>query len=320
MESHTKNKQSLEKIDQMAKLAFNGVGAATAKELSDGCFNAVYLVGLQDGRKTVLKISPPSDALVQIYEKDLMYAEVEAIRLTAEHTDVPVPEIFYYDRTKKLCDGEFYFMTAYEDEPLGRHVSELSKEELSIIHNEMGSITRKINSVTGPAFGYLGQPELFCDSWFDAFYMMVDNMLKDAEHFDTEMYMEKNELREMLKSEKDLFDQVTTPRLIFWDLHEGNLFYKGVEITGIIDFERAFYGDILMEYGFRVHHEDKSDFYKGYGVSEFTADEERRCLWYDYYLFAMMVAEGPFRNYDSDWLGKWANKMAKECIERLCNK
>ena len=57
MESHTKNKQSLEKIDQMAKLAFNGVGAATAKELSDGCFNAVYLVGLQDGRKTVLKIS-----------------------------------------------------------------------------------------------------------------------------------------------------------------------------------------------------------------------------------------------------------------------
>ncbi len=319
MESHTKNKQSIEKIDQMAKLAFDGMGITSAKELSDGCFNAVYLVELMDGRKTVLKISPPHDALIQIYEKDLMYAEVEAIRLTAEQTDVPVPQIYYYDRTKKLCDGEFYFMTAYEDEPLGRHINELAKEDLTILRTEMGSITKKINEVKGPAFGYLGQPELFCDTWFDAFYMMMDNMLLDAQRFDTDLYIDKNELREMLKKEKDLFNQVKEPRLIFWDLHEGNLFYRGTKITGIIDFERAFFGDILMEFGFRVHHEDKTDFYNGYGIASLSEAEKRRCLWYDYYLFAMMAAECPFRKYDTDWLEKWTNKMAKECIARLCS-
>ena len=47
-------------------------------------------------------------------------------------------------------------------------------------------------------------------------------------------------------------DEVQSPRLVHWDLWDGNVFVDPAtaQITGISDFERSLWGDPLMEVNF----------------------------------------------------------------------
>jgi fructosamine-3-kinase len=62
-------------------------------ELTDGFYNAAYLIELADGHKSVLKAAPPDHVRVLRYEKNIMRAEVDVLRLVRARTEVPVPEV-----------------------------------------------------------------------------------------------------------------------------------------------------------------------------------------------------------------------------------
>lgn len=50
-------------------------------------------------------------------------------------------------------------------------------------------------------------------------------------------------LERSLTLSKTVFDQVTVPCLVHWDLWDGNVFVKDNRITGVIDCERSLWGD-----------------------------------------------------------------------------
>ena len=108
MESKTKNKKSRDQIESMAVRAFNGIKLAAGEEaiieLKQGWFNAAYEVKLEDGREVILKIAPPQRAEVMIYEKNIMKTEVASMRLVRANPAIPVPEIFFFDNARDLCD------------------------------------------------------------------------------------------------------------------------------------------------------------------------------------------------------------------------
>ena len=62
-------------------------------ECTEGWFNAVYRLGLDDGRSVVLKVAPPPAVRVLRYEADIIRTEVDAMRLVGERTAVPVPAV-----------------------------------------------------------------------------------------------------------------------------------------------------------------------------------------------------------------------------------
>ena len=76
-------------------------------------------------------------------------------------------------------------------------------------------------------------------------------------------------MRSPVSHNLDVLDEVSEPALVHWDLWAGNVFVKDGKITGITDFERALWGDPLMEHYFRMITEPKRPeaFLRGYGLS-----------------------------------------------------
>ena len=114
MESRTKNKQTVKSIQEMAIRAFGRENileeSIGVKELKEGFFNVTYQITLKDGKEAILKIAPPIDAEVLSYERNIMKTEVEMMRLIKEQTNVPVPEVYYYDTSKSICEVDYYFI------------------------------------------------------------------------------------------------------------------------------------------------------------------------------------------------------------------
>ncbi|MBK8136950.1 MAG: phosphotransferase [Chloroflexi bacterium] len=109
------------------------------------------------------------------------------------------------------------------------------------------------------------------------------------------------------------------PWLVHWDLWDGNVFVDPAsgEINGIIDFERALWGDPLIELNFREY-SDASAFGEGYGkaVLDTSARRLRRSL-YDLYLYLIMVIEDDFRQYETHEITDWARGNLVRVLEEL---
>ena len=78
----------------------------------------------------------------------------------------------------------------------------------------------------------------------------------------------------MFEAARGQLDEVTEPRYVEWDLWDSNVLVRDGAIVGIIDHERAFYGDPLIEAGFVATQlpafGDPTAFMRGYGQGELT--------------------------------------------------
>ncbi len=109
---------------------------------------------------------------------------------------------------------------------------------------------------------------------------------------------------------------VREARLIHWDLWDGNLFVEDRKITGIIDFERALWGDPLMEYYFS-HFARTSSFEEGYGLSICTDSQRARRSLYDLYFDLVVYIECFYRQYENREHIRWATENLKRGWERF---
>ena len=109
---------------------------------------------------------------------------------------------------------------------------------------------------------------------------------------------------------------MTVPQLIHWDLWDGKVFVLDGHICGIIDWERALWGDPLMDDRFR-RHERSEAFLTGYGQKEFSNSETRRILWYDLFLYGVMMTEGAYRGYPNDSQYQWVKPLFAQSFQEL---
>lgn len=316
METSTKNKQALETIQAMASKAFGQVTIAAVEELKEGYFNVAYLLALCDGREVILKIAPPKDAVTMSYEKNIMFSEVDSMLKVYDSLKVPVAQILFYDNSHSLCDSDYFFMSKLSGKSLNVVNSSLTEDAKAGIQYLLGRYNREINTITNEKFGYYGLADKQGDIWYPVFKQMLLDLIEDAKVFHIDFKIDLDELFTFLERDKSVFEEVDTPRLIHWDLWAGNVFVENNSITGLIDFERCLWGDILMECGFRTHQQDEN-FLKGYGITDFTNNQKIRILWYDIYLFLNMSMECDYRNYETKDMYYWATGMLKKCVEEL---
>ncbi len=259
--SITKAAVSEDTVKRMAQKAF-GEDALEIQELKEGYFNIAYRVRLKD-RSTVLKIAPSPETEVMTFEKNIMFSEVDSMRMAARRTEVPVPEVLFYDNSRSVADREYFFMEMLEGQSLSSISDTLSQEQKQKIYYDIGRYTAILNRITGAAFGYYGQPD-----------------------------------RQGEERDRALFEAVETPRFVHWDIWAGNVFIADGRIQGFIDFERCLWGDPLMEVGFRGY-ERNGAFLDGYGLRELSREEDRRARWYDVYLALLWCLETDYRGYDN---------------------
>ena len=316
MNSLTKNIQSEETLLNLIHHAFPHAVCTGIEELTEGYFNVAYKISLEHAPSCILKIAPPEDALVMSYEKNIMMSEVLAMRIVKEQSDVPVAKVLFYDDSLNLIHAPYFFMEILEGNSFHSILSSLSPDVQSAIRTEAGCLNRKINSIQGNKFGYLGQPDLQENDWYHVFSTMTELAFSDAERLSIDLKISKKQLFKDIEASRELFDEVKTPVLVHWDLWDGNIFVKDNHITGLIDWERSLWADPLMEVGFRTYHSDR-DFYKGYGIERLSEKEYLRSLWYDVYTMLLVSQECDYRHYDTREMYDWATGHLVDKLKEL---
>jgi aminoglycoside phosphotransferase (APT) family kinase protein len=305
MKSMTKNHVPDTVISAMTHRAFHEK-PIKIEELQDGYFNAVYQITLPD-KTVILKVAPNDSVKVLRYEKNLIATEVAAMEKISRFKFIPIPHILFYDESRKLTDSAYLFMEYMPGVPLSAVFNDLSVEKRSELFTQVGIYTRKINSITSGFFGSLSLPEKRYDCWSLALFSMVDDLLRDAEEVHLSLPLSPDRIRRRIKSEAALLDNVKKPALVHKDLWIGNILVdpETVEVTGIIDCERAVFGDTLLEPACGMLDDESfvSSFLCGH---RFDAEQLLRMAIYRVYLSLIMLIETPYRQYANDDVERFA--------------
>ncbi|MED4957694.1 aminoglycoside phosphotransferase family protein [Paenibacillus macerans] len=306
MESAIKRRLSGEELTALVERAFQGQRRLDGyEELKDGWFNSAYALTLDNGMKTVLKLAPGSEEGMLRYERNVMTAEVEVLRLLAAADGIPVPGILYEERGVE--GSEWFLMEFVPGDPYNKVKEQMGPEERRDIEVELGRVNRRINEIQGKRFGYYAREDSQGDSWPAVFTDMIGGVLADAADQAVALPMDAEEVFALLRERQASLAEVTVPRLVHWDLWDGNVFVKDRRLIAIIDCERALWGDPLMEYYFRSFVENGA-FLDGYGKQDFTVAERERMALYDLYIALILHIECRFRQYiDANHI-RWAEE------------
>lgn len=312
--SITKSKLAENLINSLVNKAF-GKNALKIVELTEGFFNSAYKVMLEN-KEVVLKIAPPKEVAIMTHEKNIMFSEVSAMEKVAKETEVPVPEILFYDNSYTILDREYFFMEMLKGSSFSSLSDNMTEEQKDKIYYDTGRYTRMLNQIQGSRFGYYGQKEKQGDNWYVVFKSMISDTYSDAERKSIFMPVEKERVLSLLERDRGIFEEVKTPKFVHWDIWEGNVFVSENQITGIIDFERCLWADELMEFGFRTFRHHRA-FFDGYGMTGLSREEEWRAKWYDIYLFLIWCLECDYRMYDNRETYEHGSDMLKKWIKML---
>ncbi len=299
----------------------SGCRLSAFEELREGFFNAAARLELEDGRKFVLKAAPPDEVRVMRYEKELMRAEVEAMRLVGAQTRVPVPVIHVYDTSRSLLPSDFFLMEFLPGTPFHKLRPTLAPEAQKRVERQMGRMACELSAITAPAFGYWMQPARPAAGWRECFTRMLQGVLEDGYEMNVTLHQPYDELYAELERHFPVLDEVHTPRLVHWDLWDGNVFVDPatLRVTGLIDFERVMWADPLIEAIFAFgKHDPNSAFVEGFGERLFVdpAQVTRRML-YNAYLYLIMIIECTFRKYPTHDQENWSRGMLIKTMEFL---
>ena len=299
--------------------AFGDVTLAAVTELTEGWFNAAYSLTLDDGRQCVLKVAPPPAVAVMTYEHDIMATEVAALRLVRERTTLPVPRVLWSDTSCRRVPSALFLMEHCGGRLLSEVRPGLTIEQQRTVDAQLAGFLRQANSITNPTFGLQARSATTFGRWSDAFVHLVDDVLADGEAMSVDLPVSAEQIHTVVCDHHDVLDEVTVPCFVHWDLWDSNVFVdpETLGVIGLIDFERALWGDPLMEAQFLSKAADAA-FVEAYGVAILATPEAvRRRLLYDLYLFLIMVVEVAYRHYPTDDIEHFARSRLAITLAKL---
>jgi aminoglycoside phosphotransferase (APT) family kinase protein len=311
VESLTKRRVTEAELRTLVRHAF-GPAARIGRcaELTGGSYNAAYAIGLTDGADLVLKVAPPPDLKLLSHEVDLMRTEVDFYRRAAG-AGVAVPEVVHAGFDRDLIGTDFVFLSRVEGAALDTIAGDLTPADLAAVRRQAATLTAELHTITGPAYGYpLRGSRSWQPSWRAAFGAMVDDILDDALRLGSRLPAPAERIGALLRRHAGVLDEVDRPALVHFDLWDGNVFVDpdapgGPRVTGLIDGERAFFGDPVAELVSMALFRDVADvpeLLAGYAAAgrsriELTPGVRRRLDLYTTYLYLIMVVEGVTRGY-----------------------
>ncbi|MEM7030367.1 MAG: aminoglycoside phosphotransferase family protein [Chloroflexota bacterium] len=240
-----------------------------------GKHNASYWVTCDQG-KFVMRIAPPDDAGFLFYEQRMMRQEPALHQVIREHTDLPVAEIVGYDFTRTIIDRDFIIMVALPGQPISA-VQHLTQSQFNRAMSQVGEHLQHLHALTSTGclgqteYGYIGehQPMEPQKDWAKAFYIMWHKLLDDVVACEAYTPDEAQAMRNLLDIHAEQLDRAVSPALLHMDVWSQNILIDDDgNVTGLVDFDRALWGDVEIEFavldycGISV-----PAFWEGYGTS-----------------------------------------------------
>jgi aminoglycoside phosphotransferase (APT) family kinase protein len=241
-----------------------------------GKFNTTYFI---EGSAVplVLRIAPPDDRdRVLFYEHRMMRQEPALHARLRERTDVPLPEILAYDFSGRDLDRDYLLMERLPGTPISG-LANLTRRAFDDILREVGRCLRQVHSLTGDRYGYVGEhrPMEPQTDWPSAFAVMWHKLLDDIERCGGYSPDEATRLRRLLDRHIRGFDHPVPAALLHMDVWAENLLAdERGRLTGLIDWDRALWGDPEIEFAVLDYCGiSEPAFWEGYGAERDRSPE-----------------------------------------------
>ncbi len=246
-------------------------GSFSWRRVQTGKFNTSFFVSAGD-RELVLRIAPPEDTVFVFYERGMMSQEPGLHRLLLENTNVPVAPVLLYDDSHDQIDRDYMVMQRMP----GRPLTETAGVDMDHVLRQVGRYLRETHGLIasrhgyGPGYGYLGEhrPHEPRNTWAAAFQLMWHKMIDDVAAVGHYAADEQVILR-------GLFDRPVVPSLLHMDIwHQNIMVDEAGEVTAIIDWDRALWGDPEIEFAVLDYCGiSEPAFWEGYGTKRETCRE-----------------------------------------------
>lgn len=313
--------------DVVAPLAPSHGQLVSAEKLDGGLFATTYRLTFTNGERIIAKMAPTAVDKLLRYEHGILATEERIYRLGENRPDLLMPQVLLSDFTREHIDTDVLVVSHLEGQSW-HSLTELTSEQREQVQVRLGSYMTRLHAVGGEYFGYPASPALQASTWPEAYSIMLNAVLDDAVIWDVEL--PSNRLREAATEHSALLAAITMPALVHTDLWEGNVFLdpETLEITGIIDTERAIWGDPLWEFVGASQFGDNGPteaIARGYreagghvGTSEPASEgveaqadptagptsADLRILLYRCYMYCLLLVEAYPRGYDAEETAK----------------
>ena len=262
-----------------------------------GKFNTSYWVDAGDER-LVLRIAPPEDSTFVFYERGMMRQEPELHALVRAKTGLPVAEVLAFDDSHDLIDRDYLLLERLP----GRPLTEAHYVDYSYVLYQMGRYLAELHQLKRGQYGYLGahHPMEPQSSWPEAFRVMWNKLIDDIAAIGYYDESESGFLRSLLDRRMEIFDRPVVSSLLHMDIwHQNILVDQQGKVTGIVDWDRALWGDPEIEFAVLDYcGVSNPPFWDGYGKArDESAEANLRSAFYLLYEIQKYIVIRHGRNH-----------------------
>ncbi|SJN17718.1 phosphotransferase family protein [Luteococcus japonicus] len=255
-----------------------------------------HLATLRTGQRIVLRTAPSPEVDLLTQETDLLGAEVEALQMIPEHTDVPVPAMHHHDESQELVDVDWFCREHVEGTSLDHAV--LDHAARLQVTRDLGRQLRALHTIEGESFGRFQQPLM--DSWQDAFSGIFEDVLRDAQRFGADLEVDLDRVHGRFLDHSPALDAVRTPVFCLWRTPKSTIVVDEGWIVGLVRPAKTFWADPLLESAFSIcldaDSPASSALLSGYGRGPLEPDEVERRRLYDLYDALVRATEAALRH------------------------
>jgi aminoglycoside phosphotransferase (APT) family kinase protein len=236
------------------------------------------------------------------YEHRMMRQEPARHALLRERTDVPVPAIVAQDFRRAEIDRDYLLMERMPGTPISG-LGGLNRRACDDILRAVGRCLRQVHGLTGDRHGYVGEhrPMEPQPDWPGAFAVMWHNLLDDIERCGGYTGDEADRMRRLLDRYIRLFDRRVPASLLHMDVWAENILAdERGGLTGLIDWDRALWGDPEIEFAVLDYCGISAPaFWEGYGLErDRSAEAAVRRVFYLLYEVQKYIVIRRVRNRD----------------------
>lgn len=274
-----------DQIGSMCRRIFgDGTGVVSAVELGNGMYNNTYRVDLADIGPVILRVAPEPGRQFGS-ERELMRSEYASVPFFAPIAPL-VPRTLGADFTHEIIGRDFLFQTLLPGRPAPQAIGGYDRQLWPSLYRDLGTITRKIHSVRGPAFGSIRNPQ--SASWSDTFAALLDGLAADVGSAGLDS-ADIRQVASIAERHQAVLDEITEPRLLHGDLWTVNVMLADgapqPTITGVFDNDRTLWGDPAADWTIRMAAKkpgtERDAFWETYGAPSTTPSAAIRSLFYE---------------------------------------
>jgi fructosamine-3-kinase len=231
----------------------------------------------------------------------MMRQEPQVHALVLERTNVPVPRIIAFDESREAIDRRYLLMERLPGVPL----SHAGCADLASVLRTLGRHMAQVHAITAERYGYLGahHPMEPQSTWGAAFHLMWNKLIDDVVsvgHYNAD---EEAAMRRLLDDNMAFFERSVPSSLLHMDIWAENILVGDAgDVTGIVDWDRALWGDTEIEFAVLDYCGiSKPPFWEGYGKPPDMSHEARvRQAFYLLYELQKYIVIQQGRDNDAD--------------------